>query len=204
MALEQVERRAVAEEIGFVVEQRFDDHLRQARLLAHDEDGDQLVERADRAFAQQRRKRGLDPPAAAHRQLLAGARLEQTGEDAAGTVAYLHARCSSVRAAIRRAILSGGSTAQARPASSTARGMPHTAQLASSWAMTEPPQATSRDRAFDAVAAHAGQHDAERAGAVDGADRREHRIDRRHAAAARCGHGVRRTTAPSLPGSSVR
>ena len=46
--------------------------------------------------------------------------------------------------AIRRAILSGGRTAQARPASRTARGMPQTAQLASSCAITEPPQATSR------------------------------------------------------------
>ena len=34
-----------------------------------------------------------------------------------------------------------------------------------------------------AVAAHAGEHDAERSGAVDRADRSEHRIDRRHAAA---------------------
>ena len=43
-------------------------------------------------------KRGLDAPAAAHRQLLAGARLEQAGEDAARAVAYLHAGGSSVRA----------------------------------------------------------------------------------------------------------
>ena len=51
IALEQVERRAVAEEIGLVVEQCFDDLLRQARLLAHDEDGDELVERGDAALA---------------------------------------------------------------------------------------------------------------------------------------------------------
>ena len=48
IALEQVERRTIAEEIGFVVEQGFDDHLRQARLLAHDEDGDEFVDRPDR------------------------------------------------------------------------------------------------------------------------------------------------------------
>ena len=50
IALEQVERRAVAEEIGFVVEQGFDHLLRQTWLLTHDQDGDQLVERGDGAF----------------------------------------------------------------------------------------------------------------------------------------------------------
>ena len=69
-------------------------------------------------------KRRLDPPAAAHRQLLAGPCLEQAGEDATGAVAQLHDCCSSVREAIRRAILSGGRMAQASPASSTARGIP--------------------------------------------------------------------------------
>ena len=159
---------------------------------------------ADPALAQQARERGLDPPPPAHRQLLAGARFEQAGEDTRGAVAYLHSRCSSVREAIRRAILSGGSTAQASPASSTARGMPQTAQLASSWAMIEPPHATRRRRALDAVAAHAGEDDAERASAVDRAHRGEHRIDRGHAAAARCGRGSGARPAPFLPGSSVR
>jgi hypothetical protein len=87
VALQEIERGAVAEEIGFVVEQRLDHLLGQARLLAHHEDRDQLVERGDSAFAQQRRKRGLDAPAAIHRQLLAGARLEQAGENSAGAVA---------------------------------------------------------------------------------------------------------------------
>ena len=45
IALKHVERRAIAEEVGLVVEQSFDDHLRQARLLAHDENGDEFVER---------------------------------------------------------------------------------------------------------------------------------------------------------------
>ena len=90
MALEQVERRPVAEEIGFVVEQRFDHLLRQARLGAHDENGDELVERGDLALAHQRGKRGLDAPAAAQGQLLSGTRLEQAGEDATRAVAYLH------------------------------------------------------------------------------------------------------------------
>src|SRR5205807_2559261 len=96
------------------------------------------------ALAQQRRERRLDTPAAAHRQLLPGTRFQQAGEDPAGAVAYLQGGCSSVREATRRAIFSGGSTAQARPASRIARGMPHTAQLASSCAMTAPPVATSR------------------------------------------------------------
>ena len=38
--------------------------------------------------------------------------------------------------------MSGSATAQASPASATARGIPHTAELASSWTTTEPPQAT--------------------------------------------------------------
>ena len=63
------------------------------------------------------------------------------------------------RDAIRRANLSGGMTAQARPASSTARGMPQTAQLASSCARTEPPAATMRAAPCDSVPAHAGKDD---------------------------------------------
>ena len=155
---------------------------------------------ANAALAQQRRQRGLDPPAAAHRQLLAGARLEQAGEDAARAVAYLHAGCSSVREAIRRAILSGGRTAQASPASSTARGIPQTAQLRF---VLGDDRAAARDqarRAFDAVAAHAGEHDAERARAVDRADRRQHRIDRGHAAAASCGLGSAGRSTPFVDG----
>ena len=66
IALQQVKRRAVAEEIGFVVQQRFDDLLRQARLLAHDENSDQLIERGNPTLAHQGGQRGLDPPAAAH------------------------------------------------------------------------------------------------------------------------------------------
>src|SRR6185369_1170088 len=144
IARQQIERRAVAEEIGFVVQQGLHDLLGQARFAAHDEDGDQLVEGRDSALPEQSRKRGLDPPPAAHCQLLAGPRLEQPGQDSTTTVADLHAYGPSVREAIRRASLSGGKAAQASPASSTARGMPHTAQLASSWARTEPPLATSR------------------------------------------------------------
>src|SRR5574338_745057 len=144
VAAEQVERRRVAEEIGLVVEQGFDHLLRQARLLPHDTDGDQLIQGRDAACPHQRGKRRLDAPSPVHRQLLTGAGLEEPGEDPARAVAYLHA-WSSVRAAIRRAILSGGSIAQASPASSTARGMPQTALLASSWARMEPPQATRRD-----------------------------------------------------------
>src|SRR6185312_5646438 len=145
MALQHVERRAIAEEIGFVVEERFDDLFRQARLLAHDEDGDEFIEGRDSPLAQQRRQRGLDPPAATQGQLLPGARLQEARENPAGAVAYLHGESSSVREAIRRAILSGGRTAQASPASSMARGMPQTAQLASSWARIDPPQATRRE-----------------------------------------------------------
>src|SRR5213075_2647626 len=89
MALEKIERRPVAEEIGFVVEQRLDDLLRQARLLTHDKNGDQLVESRDPALAQERAQRRFDPPAAAHRQLLAGTRLEQSREDSARTVTDL-------------------------------------------------------------------------------------------------------------------
>ena len=144
MALEQVERRAVAEEIGLVVEQRLDHLLRQAWLLAHDEDGDQLVERGDAALAQQRRQ-ARSRSASGGSSSVAGRSGPRAGRRGSGWSCRLLARgCSSVREAIRRAILSGGSTAQARPASSTARGIPQTAQLASSWAMTEPPQATSR------------------------------------------------------------
>src|SRR5215210_2620865 len=142
VAREQVERRAVAEEIGLVVEQSLDHLLRQARLLSHDQDGNQLVEAGYAALAQQRGQRRLDPPAAAHCQLLTGSCFQEPRKDAAGAVAYLHACRSSVREAIRRAILSGGRTEQARPASRTARGMPHTAQLDSSWARIEPPLAT--------------------------------------------------------------
>src|SRR6478672_82872 len=145
MALEHVERAAVAEEISLVVEQSLDHLLRQAWFLTHDENGDELVERGDPPLAEQRRQRGLNPPAAAHRQLLAGTRLKEAGENSTGAIAQLHYFCSSVREAMRRAILSGGRTAQASPASNTARGMPQTAQLASSCARTEPPQATIRD-----------------------------------------------------------
>ncbi len=49
----QVERRAIAEEIGFVVEQSLDHLVRERRLLAHHEDGDELVERCDPALAKQ-------------------------------------------------------------------------------------------------------------------------------------------------------
>src|SRR4051812_31526054 len=110
VALKEVERRAVAEEIGFVIEQGFDDALRQAGLLSHDEDRNQLVERRDSALAQERRQRGLKSPAAAHGELLSGARFEQPGKDSARAVAYLHGS-SSVRDAMRRAILSGGKMA---------------------------------------------------------------------------------------------
>src|SRR5687768_5905295 len=97
VAREQVERSAVAEEIGFVVEQGLDHLLRQAGLLSHDEDGDQLVEAGNAALAQQRGQRRLDPPAAAHGQLLAGSRFEKSRKDAAGAFAYLHAWASPVR-----------------------------------------------------------------------------------------------------------
>src|SRR5947209_16453857 len=143
--LKHVERSTVAEEIGFVIEQCLDHFLGQARLLSHDEDRDEFIERGNAAFAQETGECGLDPPAAAHRQLLASPRLEQSRENPAGAIAYLHAGCPSMRDAIRRAILSGGRTAQASPASRTARGMPQTAQLAPSSARIEPPQPTSRD-----------------------------------------------------------
>ena len=159
---EQVERRAVAEEIGLVVEQRLDDLVGQARLAAHDEDRDQLVQGGDAALAQQRRQ-APSRSASAGSWSVAGRCALRAGRRGCGWSCRLLAR-DAPRAsdAIRRASLSGGMTAQARPASSTARGMPHTAQLASSWARTEPPQATSRAGAFDTVAAHAGQDDAER------------------------------------------
>ena len=130
------------------------------------------------------RKRRLDPPAAAHRQLLTGTRLEQAGEDPARTVAYLHAGCSSVREAMRRAILSGGSTAQASPASRTARGMPQTAQLASSWARIDPPQATRRDAPSTPSRPMPVSTTPSAPAAEYRADRGEHRVDRGHAAAA--------------------
>src|SRR4051812_45773835 len=115
MTLKHVERRPVAEEIGFVIEQSLDNLLRQARLPSHDKNRNQLVECRDPPLPQKRRERGFDSPAAAHRQLLSGTRLEQASEDPAGAVAYLHAAGSSVRPAIRRAILSGGSAAEANP-----------------------------------------------------------------------------------------
>ena len=195
-----VERRAVAEEIGLVVEQRLDHALRQRRLLAHDEDGDELVERHDPALAQQRRQRGFDPPAAAHRQLLPGARFEETSENTERTVAYLH-EASSARRAMRRAILAGGRTAQASPASTTARGMPHTAELASSWAMTDPPAATSLRRAVEPVAAHAGEHDAQRARPEHARRGRQHRIDRWQAAR---GHALVRQAHDQAVGLACR
>ena len=46
------------------------------------------------------------------------------------------------------------------------------------------PAGDEAGRALDAIAAHPGEHYAERSGAVDRADRGEHGIDRRHAAAA--------------------
>ena len=124
---QQVERLAVAEEIGFVVEQRLDDLVGERRLAAHDEDGDQFVERRDAALAEQRRQRRLDPPAPAHGQLLAGARFEQAGEDPAGAVAYLHEPSPTRRRSGARSC-TGGRMAQARPASATARGIPQTAR----------------------------------------------------------------------------
>jgi hypothetical protein len=181
---QQVERRPVAEEIGFVVQKRLDDLVRKGWLLAHHQDRDQLVEGRDSALAKQRRQRRFDPPAPVHRQLLAGARLEQAGEDPARAVAYLHVP-SPVREAIRRAILSGGMTAQASPASMIARGIPQTAELASSWARIDPPHATSRLRAFDPVAAHSGQDDTKRGEPNSDRPTSEHRIDRREAAAGR-------------------
>ena len=90
IAANKIERRPVAEEIGLVVEQSFDHLLRQIRLLAHDQDGDQLVQCTDSALTKQSGERSLDPPPSAHRQLLAGARFEQAGEDSAGAVADLH------------------------------------------------------------------------------------------------------------------
>ena len=59
MSLKQVERGPVSKEISFVIEQRFDDPLRQIRLFAHDQDGDELIERSDFALTHQRRNQGL-------------------------------------------------------------------------------------------------------------------------------------------------
>ena len=175
----------VAEEVGLVVEQRLDHRCDELRLAPHHQDGDQLVERGDARSRRSAASAVPDPPSAAHRQLLAGARLEQAGKDTAGAVAYL--ACAAPRSARLScaAILSGGRRAQAIPASSDRRGMPQTAELASSWAMIEPPPATRRGGALDAVAAHAGQHDAERLLAEHGAGRTEHRVDRRAGTARR-------------------
>ena len=184
MRCSSVERRAVAEEIGFVVEQRLDDHLRQARLLTHDQDGDELVERGDPALAQQRRKRGLDPPAPAHGQLLSGPRFEQAGEDSARAVAYLHARLLLGPRGDPPGDLVGRQHRAGEP------GLEHRARHSPDGAAglvlgDDRTAAGDQPRcAFDAVAAHAGQDDAQRAGAIDRPDRGEHRVDRGHAAAA--------------------
>ncbi len=73
---QQVKRLAVAKEIGLVVQQCLHDQISKRRLAPHHEYGDQLVERRDSARLEQGGQRGLDPPAAAHRQLLPGARFE--------------------------------------------------------------------------------------------------------------------------------
>jgi len=56
--------------------------LRQTRFPSHDEDGDQLIEARDAALAQKRGQGRLDPPPAAHRQLLSGPSFEETGKNA--------------------------------------------------------------------------------------------------------------------------
>ena len=202
MALEHVERRAVAEEVGFVVEQRLDDLLRQARLLAHDEDGDELVQRADAALAHQRRQRGLDPPAAAQRQLLAGTRFEQAGEmrlelSLICTRPLLGARSDTARDLVGRKHCAGQASVE--------HGPRHAPDGAAGLVLGDD-RAAAGDHArgaFDAVTAHAGKHDAERAGAVHRADGGEHWVDRRHAATARAAVG-QADDRRLWPGSSVK
>src|SRR5512139_2868235 len=139
---EQIEGRPITEEISLVVEQSLDHLIDQRRLPTGHERGDQLIQRRDPAIPHQRFQRRLDPPAPAHRQLLAGARLEQGREDAARRIAYFHSSFPPA-AATQPASSIGGLTAEASPASATARGMPHTALLALSCTRMLPPRATT-------------------------------------------------------------
>ena len=202
---QQVERRAVAEEIGFVVEQRLDHLARQARLPAHDEDGDQLVERGDAALAQQRRQ-ARSRSASGGSSSVAGRCALRAGRRGSGSSCRLLARAPPRRAsAMRRASLSGGRTAQARPASSDRAR--HAPDGAAGFVLGD-------DRAAARRPARAAPSTPSRpmpvrttpsaAGAEHRADRGEHRIDRGQAAARRrvCGRGGRPAASPTR--STVR
>src|SRR3546814_14802520 len=105
-----------------MVEQRIDRLFGETGCPGGDEGGDELVQRADGALSHQRLQRRLDAPAAADRQLLAGPGFEQARQDAAGGVIHLHG-VPRTRATILAARSGGDRTAEASPASATARGM---------------------------------------------------------------------------------
>ena len=106
-------------------------------------------------------ERGFDPPAAAHRELLAGARLEQAGENAAGAVAYLHALLLRARGDPRASLPAEDCAGE--PASSD--GPRHAPNRAARLVLGDDRAAASDEarRAFNSVAAHAAEHDSDRA-----------------------------------------
>src|SRR3546814_10134715 len=117
----QVERGAVAVEIGFIVEQRIDHLFGETGFPAGDEGGDELVQRADGALSHQRLQRRLDAPAAADRQLLAGPGFEQALQDAAGGGLRLPG-VPLTRSTLITARSGGGRSAWASPAPASRRG----------------------------------------------------------------------------------
>src|SRR6478735_8252167 len=121
-----IEHRAVAEEIGLVVEQRLDDLLREVRLVGLAQSSGELLERIEALFTQHAGQRGPHAPQPVGSELLSGAGLEQAGDDAERVLAVVGHAENPAAAAMRAAICSGGRTAEASPADATAPGMPHT------------------------------------------------------------------------------
>src|SRR5690606_13419379 len=102
------------------------------------------VEIGEAVVAHDRGERAVDAPAPGEGELLAGSRLQQAGEDAFGRAAYFHdPPPPPARKATRRASCCGGSTAEASPASATARGIPQIDALSRSCTSIAPPVSTS-------------------------------------------------------------
>src|SRR5690606_24497583 len=139
---ELVEHRPIAEEIGLVVEERFDDLLGQHGLVRLTEPVRERLERSELVLPQYAGERGADPPQAVGGEFLPGTCFEQAGDDAERVFAMVH-HAALMAATTRAAICSGGRTAAASPAEATAPGMPQTAEVAASCAKIVPPAATS-------------------------------------------------------------
>jgi hypothetical protein len=182
VTLQVIEHRAVAEEVGLVVEQRLDHLLGERRLVRLAQARGEILERIEALLAQHAGQRGAHAPQPVGRELLPGARLEQAGDDAERVLAVVdHADTPCARRCARRSARAaappkrdrGGDRAGHAPYGRTGSVLRHD-------------RAAGLDDlrcAFRAVAPHARKHHAQRVRAEESGAAVEHRIDRRTTAA---------------------